>query len=313
MIIVNLKGGLGNQMFQYACGRALSLRAKARGESGTLRLDATGFDRVNAMPGTVTRRSYELGAFNVQARLATPEEIKCVKYPFGILSKAWRYFSAKGLRKFHIAFEEKTFGHNDRIYLDGYWQTEKYFRDHEAAIRNDFTLAKPPGEAAMRQFKAIAKARHSVSLHIRRGDYVTDSATAGHHGSCGKDYYERAVVEMAQMLNQRGPSRGARGKAKEAVAIPNIFVFSDDIAWAKANLSFPCPISFVSSPDLTSAEELALMSSCKHHVIANSTFSWWGAWLGQNADKIVMAPKRWAQEHDEDWYADIIPESWIRI
>jgi hypothetical protein len=308
MIIVNLKGGLGNQMFQYACGRALSLRNRARGAIGTLRLDDSGFDRIKAQAGADTKRSYELSAWNIQARIATPEEIQCVKYPFGVISKAWRYFRAKALRDFNVGFIPAVLGWGDKVYLDGYWQSERYFKDFETEIRNDFTLAKPPGQAVQKWFHAIGKSRNSVSLHVRRGDYVSNQATSQHHGSCDRAYYEKAVVEIAQRLNERS---SAKGKGK--VSIPTIFVFSDDIAWAKANLAFPCPTFFVSAPGLEAFEEMVLMSACRHHVIANSTFSWWGAWLGQNEDKIVIAPARWAQAHNDDWYADIIPESWTRI
>jgi hypothetical protein len=324
MIIVNLKGGLGNQMFQYACGRALSLRNKARGAIGTLRLDDTGFDRIKAQAGAITKRSYDLGAWNIQARIASPEEIHCVKYPLGFISKAVRFFRAKALREFNIGFDPSVLALGDKVYLDGFWQTEKYFKDFEAEIRNDFTLAKPPGAAAQKWFHSIGKARNSVSLHVRRGDYVNDASTGAHHGSCGKDYYEKAVMEIAQRLNERRTTasalapatstrKGKKTKPAESVAIPNIFVFSDDIAWAKANLAFPCPTFFVSSPELQPFEEMVLMSACRHHIIANSTFSWWGAWLGQNDDKMVIAPARWALEHNDDWYKDIIPESWIRI
>jgi hypothetical protein len=320
MIIVNLKGGLGNQMFQYACGRALSLRNKARGNIGTLRLDAMGFDRIKAQGGAVTKRSYELGAWNIQARIAEEAEIRCVKYPLGILSKAILFFRTKALREFNIGFDPSVLALGDKVYLDGFWQTEEYFKDFETEIRNDFTLAKPPGAAAQKWFHSIGKARNSVSLHVRRGDYVSDASTGAHHGSCGKDYYEKAVAELAQRLNERVSSAPTKGKqkTKESIAIPTIFVFSDDIAWAKANLSFPCPTFFISStdlahPDLQPFEEMVLMSACRHHIIANSTFSWWGAWLGQNDDKIVIAPAQWAVEHNEDWYKDIIPESWTRI
>ncbi len=303
MIIVNLKGGLGNQMFQYACGRALSLRAQARGEDATLKLDATGFDRLS---DAETVRAFELDAFNIEAGHATPEEIRKAKYPLGPLSKALRLFNAKVLRKFYINFTPSVLGWSGDVYLDGFWQTEKYFVDVVEDIRNDFTLAKPPGAAARKWFAVIGADPNSVSLHVRRGDYVSNAATGAHHGTCDKGYYERAIFDVAEKMDDR-----ARGKG--ALAIPSIYVFSDDIAWAKKNLSFPCPVAFVSSPDLTNAEEMALMSACRHHIIANSTFSWWGAWLGDAPDKIVIAPKIWANKHNDDWYADIIPPTWTRV
>lgn len=309
MIIVNLKGGLGNQMFQYACGRALSLRSKARGDTGTLRLDTTGFDRIKAS-SPVTKRSFELRAWNVTTPVANPDEISCVKYPYGLLSRAWRFFRARALRKFNVGFDPSVLNWGGNVYLDGFWQSEKYFRDFEAEIRNDFTLARPPGPTAMKWFKRIGSDADSVSLHVRRGDYVSSPAAETHHGICDRAYYERAVIELAERMNTLTQTKKSR---KGKLGIPSIYIFSDDIEWAKENLSFPCPTTFVSSPDMTHAEELALMSACRHHVIANSTFSWWGAWLGANPDKIVLAPARWANLHDEDWYADIIPPSWIRI
>ncbi len=303
MIIVNLKGGLGNQMFQYACGRALSLRMKERGEDGTLKLDATGFDRITSGE---TVRTFDLRSFNVDAPLASADEILRIKYPFGSISKAWRLFKAKVLRKFYINFDPAVLDRRGDVYLDGFWQTEDYFKDFEKAIRDDFTLAKPPGATARDWFKAITENHNAVSLHVRRGDYVSDKATGEHHGTCDAKYYERALMDVAEKMDDRARVRGV-------LAVPSLYVFSDDIEWARRNLSFPCPTAFVSSPDMTPAEEMALMSACQHHIIANSTFSWWGAWLGQNPEKIVVAPKRWANEHNDDWYKDLIPPSWTRL
>lgn len=303
MIIVNLKGGLGNQMFQYACGRALSLRMEGRGEDGTLKLDATGFDRIT---DGVTVRTFDLRSFNVEAPLASAEEITRIKYPLGPLSKALRLINAKVLRRFYVQFEPRILDKKGDVYLDGFFQAEDYFKDFEKVVRNDFTLAKPPGITAQKWFKAITENPNSVSLHVRRGDYVSDKGASEHHGTCDAKYYERALMDVAEKMDDRARVRGT-------LAVPSLYVFSDDIEWAKRNLSFPCPTAFVSSPGMTPAEEMALMSACQHHIIANSTFSWWGAWLGQNPEKIVVAPKVWANAHNDDWYKDIIPSSWTRL
>lgn len=293
MIIVNLKGGLGNQMFQYACGRALSLRAKARGEKDDLALDVSGYKKL-ASADTV--RSYELEEFNIASRAATDQEISSRKYPFGIISKAWRYLRAKVLRKFYINFDPQVLSWNGDIYLDGFWQSEKYFKDFEKEIRADFTLKKPFGPEAQKWHEKISHDPYAVSLHIRRGDYAKDKATNKHWGTCNMEYYAKALNEIAK-----------------SVPKPNVYVFSDDIAWAKENLKSDFPLSFVSASGIANQEEMMLMAASKHNIIANSTFSWWGAWLNQNPAKIVISPLRWANEHNNDWYGDIIPDTWKRL
>jgi len=293
MIIVDIKGGLGNQMFQYACGRALSLLAEARGEDSTLKLDITGYGRT---AGSETLRTYDLAAFNVQAGIASAREIARLKHPSGLLSRAWRFLDEKVLRRSYVRFHPSVLDRVGDIYLDGYFQSEKYFKDFETEIRADFSLARPLGEKAKELLDKISRDPYAVSLHVRRGDYVSDKATNEHHGSCGIDYYERAVGEITARI----------GRA-------SVYVFSDDIGWAKANMTFSCPVFFVSGQGVSSVEEIVLMSACRHAVIANSTFSWWGAWLNRNPDKIVIAPKRWSTRHNDDWYADIVGSTWIRI
>lgn len=294
MIIVNLKGGLGNQMFQYACGRALALRNAARGEGkAELVLDATGYDRPQ---GADTPRFYALDGFTIAARLATPEEALRLKYPFGAFSKAWRLFHMKILRKFYINFVPSVLTWHDGVYLDGFWQSEKYFKDFEKEIRADFTLKKPFSPAAKELHAKISHDPFAVALHVRRGDYVTDKVTNEHWGTCSPEYYTEAIGTIAKSMPK-----------------PNIYVFSDDMAWCRENITSRFPLSFVSSPNIPNHEEVTIMAACKHNIIANSSYGWWGAWLNQNPDKIVIAPEHWAQKHNSDWYADILPETWIRL
>jgi len=299
MLIINLKGGLGNQLFQYAAGRALALRIEnsSKEKTSIVKLDINGYGHNN---GIDTMRHYALSSFNIRAEIASNDEIKKLKYPLGIISKGWRFFKTKGLRQFNVNFNESIFNSNKSIYFDGFFQTEKYFIDFEEQIRQEFTLKNPLSTQASKMAELI-NYKNSVSLHIRRGDYVNDKNTNLHHGTCGIEYYEKALEYLKSKLSSIPYSSEL-----------NIFVFSDDIKWAKENLKFDYPTVFVSSTEIPDYEELILMSKCKHNIIANSSFSWWGAWLNQNRDKIVIAPKRWVLKGEKN-YRDIIPNTWQRI
>ena len=300
MIIINMKGGLGNQIFQYATGRALSLRQLQKGfKPNEIKVDITGYGQSN---GIDTMRSYTLGVFNIHAEIATPEEIRKLKYPFGIISKGWRFFRVKALRQFNTNFNKNIFSLNKKnIYLDGFFQTEQYFMDQEAEIRRDLTLKIPLNPEARSISNTIKNTPNSVSLHVRRGDYVQDLKTNLNHGTCNPEYYSKALETLTSKIN-----------TDKSGADFHIFVFSDDIAWVKENMPLSYPVTYVSSPNIKDYEELMLMSLCNHNIIANSSFSWWGAWLNNNPGKIIIAPRRWVLKN-ENGYKDIVPTSWIRI
>ena len=314
MIITNLKGGLGNQIFQYATGRALLLRqndmtknkvsskrnnnAKINiSETNTitdnLKLDITGYSSSN---GIDTLRHYALSVFNIKADIATVDEIKKIKYPFGIISKGWRYFRVKFLRQFNIKFVKRIYNCKGSIYLDGFFHSEKYFLDYENEIRKDLTLVNPMGLKSKEVSDKIKNINNSVSLHVRRGDYVTEKTTNKHHGTCSPEYYSKALDYIVSKIGND----------------INIFVFSDDIEWVKVNMPLKYNCTYVSSPEIRDYEELVLMSKCKNNIIANSSFSWWGAWLNQNRDKIVVTPSRWVMDGQSN-YKDMIPETWHKI
>jgi hypothetical protein len=177
--------------------------------------------------------------------------------------------------------------------ISGNWQSETYFKDAEKEIRSDLTLKKPLSEKA-EEFKKLITASNSVSIHVRRGDYAENDRTKMKHGLCSPEYYSKAIAYV-----------------NEKISSPKFFVFSDDIAWVKSNLNLPSSTVFVSGNNISECEELVLMSTCKHNIIANSTFSWWGAWLNTSPEKIIVAPKIWfASGIPEN---DLIPENWIRI
>jgi hypothetical protein len=182
----------------------------------------------------------------------------------------------------------------DNSYLSGLWQTEKYFKDCEEIIRTEFTFKQPLNKKNSELSETIRR-KNSVSIHIRRGDYIYNSEEYKIHGLCSIDYYKKAVECIAN-------------KAGELT----LFIFSDDIEWVKNNLKFDFPIIFVDNNVDDIHEDLRLMSLCKHNIIANSTFSWWGAWLNNNKEKIVIAPKKWFNEFEADT-KDIYPDSWMRI
>ena len=283
MIIMNLAGGLGNQMFQYALGRKMSIK-----NGDTFKLDDTTYRR--GFP-----RPYSLSHFTIVESIATPEEIRRLKLPYGFFSRVERSFKARILRIFNVEFSPKILEKKGDMYLDGFWQSEKYFSDIADTIRKDFTLKEkmsPAGESASRK---ISAEKCPVSLHVRRGDYVSHAKTNSIFGTCSPEYYRKAVSII-------------REKAPDA----RFFVFSDDIAWAKENLELPENTVFVSDPAIRDYEELVLMSRCGHHIIANSSFSWWGAWLDPNPEKVVIAPARWFNGSPKV-YKDVVPDSWIKI
>jgi len=176
---------------------------------------------------------------------------------------------------------------------DVYFQSEKYFINISDNIRQEFTLKKELSVKAKEILQKINNS-NSISLHVRHGDYVLDKKTNMFHGTCDLDYYGKAMSLI-----------------KEKVDSPVFFVFSDDIAWAKDNLK-GSEFVFVSCPEIEDVEELVLMSKCKHNIIANSSFSWWGAWLNSNSDKIIIAPQKWFNDKKAN-KNQILPEKWIRI
>lgn len=289
MIIVKLIGGLGNQMFQYATGRAL---ADANGCD--LKLDVSGFDDYKL-------RVYELADYQIRASVASEEDIKRFRgcSPVHPLIDRVRKF----LRLLPPSiFLEKAFSFDPEVlklqapcYLEGYWQSERYFSGIREALLADFSLASPIDSQNQAVFDQMS-ACNAVSLHVRRGDYVSNPSAAQFHGLCPMDYYRDAVEYIGERVDS-----------------PCFFVFSDDTDWVLENLqiNYPLNVVNVNGPDRGICD-MALMRACKHHVIANSSFSWWGAWLNPDKSKIVVAPKRWFKEQNMPT-EDLIPHSWVRL
>jgi len=292
MVIVQLNGGLGNQMFQYANGRAIAFRNQV-----ALGLDTSILQRSYSRP-------YKLCYFNVSAELVSPEQVRRVIEAGTTKASRLKNSVAQSLKPYYRRkiFRERLQGYDPNIlkaippvYLAGYWQSEEYFKDIEGIIREELRHKQPPDAFNLASLGEI-QATNSVSVHVRRGDYVTNPKTNQVHGLCTLDYYDRAVQIMA-----------------EKVEHPHFYIFSDDSEWSQTNLKLNFPTRFVSHNGIEmDYEDLRLMSHCKHHILANSSFSWWGAWLSGFSQKIVIAPIHWFNDPSLD-SRHALPRGWIRI
>lgn len=287
VVIVKLRGGLGNQLFQYAAGRRLSVV-----HGTTLKLDTTSY-----LDGDLRR--YELGHFLIEEEFASSNEIATL---IGDKNSALNklLYATKPYYKRPV-FKERRFTYDPNflrtirnVYLDGYWQSEKYFRDIRSLLCQEFSLKRDPDRRNKDWAEKIVQDK-SVSIHVRRGDFIADPSTHRIHGVCSVEYYREAMKFLSTIIGK-----------------PHFFIFSDDPDWAYRNLDFGLETTVVSGKDSMAHEELWLMSLCNHNIVANSSFSWWGAWLNNNPKKIVVAPKQWVSHSDLDT-SDLVPESWIRL
>lgn len=283
MIITHLQGGLGNQMFQYACGYALAKEYNCQHK-----LDISYY---SSIPSYHTKREFELLQFNISSPVVKDEDKrkqnKIQQFLNPISSKFHSIFT--GIYPIGKYFAKKN------LYLDGYFQSEKFFIKYGENILKEFTLQKG---LKTKEFNKIAnqikEKRNTISVHIRRGDYVTDKKTIKHHGVLDNMYYKRALEILKIQKSQ-------------------IYFFSDEPKYVTTHFtSFSKNTYNISKHKFTSAQEIILMSLCKHNIIANSSFSWWGAWLNQNEDKVVIAPKKWTKMNLFT-NMNITPKGWIRI
>ncbi len=289
MIIVKIIGGLGNQMFQYAMGRCIAIR-----NSTELKLDISAFDFYKL-------HKYGLNKLNIIENLATVKETEKFlktekKYGFNwLVNIGIPYYKRAYIREKSIRYDPDLMNVKNNVYLDGYWQSEKYFKNIENIVREEFKIIDDYDRINTEMANKILES-NAVSIHIRRGDYISDLKTNAIHGTCSLDYYNKAIEDIQLFIDD-----------------PHFFIFSNDPQWVKKNFLNPQMMTLV---DINGPEkghqDLRLMSLCKHHIIANSTFSWWGAWLGINKFKRVYYPKKW---FNVDYYdtSDLIPDSWHLI
>jgi len=282
-------GGLGNQMFQYAAGRQLAHLHRTE-----LKIDLSWFKNITAVD---TKRQYELGAFNIQEHFASPLETGRFREGFLLRRFGFLFPFRKQCHiiERHYHFDPDILQLPDNVYLEGYWQSPKYFSDIQDIIRTEFTVKSGPGTGNRSMAEEIGRTE-SVAIHVRRGDYVSNPSISNRYGTCSMEYYQTAMKTILGQVRQ-----------------PHFFVFSDDAAGAKENLSWIAPSTFIdlNGPD-NAFEDMRLLSLCKHHIIANSSFSWWGAWLSKKPEKIVIAPRQWFKDKyiNTD---DLIPTKWTRL
>jgi len=297
MVIVKPMGGLGNQLFQYAAARRLAyvnhLPIKIDISNYITRSDARRVDS----------RLYELDRFNLDGTIASDDDLAQLQETN--LEVLWK----KTRHKLHlpIHYYQKPYIYEpqeNQYQLDvdflrlrvrrtvcviGFWESEGYFKDIGDRIRREYMLKVPPDDRNAELLAQISQS-NAVSLHIRRGDKAAQSPW----GALPMDYYVSATDYVAARSSH-----------------PHFYVFSDDAEWVTENFHPPHPVTIVAH-NTSAAEDLRLMASCCHHIVANSTFSWWGAWLGQNPERLVIAPRRYFQNADRP-APDFYPPSWILI
>jgi hypothetical protein len=279
-------------MFQYAAARALSLRS-----NNSFKLDISGIEHQGVPQRCELNRIFKCH-FEVASRSDIRKVLGWQSFPLvrRIMSRA----ITNSLRhdRFvvepHFQFWPELSKAPRNCYLVGYWQSEKYFQDAESVIRNDFMFRNPLSNRNAELAEHIGKV-NGVSLHVRRGDYASNPKITAMHGLCTLDYYRAAIQYVS-----------------ERVAQPHFYVFSDDMAWAKANLKVEFPCQYVEHNKGTeSYNDMRLMSQCRHHIIANSSFSWWGAWLNPSTTKVVIAPKNWFAKQTD--VSDLYPAGWVTL
>lgn len=287
MIAFYGQGGLGNQLFQYAAARSLAHRLDA-----DLVLDTYWFK--NPRPGE-TVRPLELTNYHVKLRIANIDEQRNWK----LLRSRWARFFGPLMPM--QAVKEQGFSYNDSFgrttdnsYLIGAWQSARYFPDIREILLDELTPIQPPSVRDLELIQAM-QTSDAICVHVRRGDYVSSDSASAYHGVCSLDYYERAIKHVASQVRQ-----------------PSLFIFSDDPDWTREHLRTEFPSHYVTHNSPANAfQDLRLMSHCKHHVIANSSFSWWGAWLSTSTDQIVVAPAKWFSVNRPT--PDLLPPQWRRF
>ncbi|MCW3090861.1 MAG: alpha,2-fucosyltransferase [Ferruginibacter sp.] len=295
MVIVKLQGGLGNQMFQYAAAKALAMKNNC-----PLLLDVSFLEQTaTQIADGFTNRYYELGIFtSIPQNFISNAERK----QFTILSPKHQWLKRLGFAYPKI-YEEPTFNFDENlnsqkppVLLDGYWQSERYFLHESAGIKTAFTFPVLSGSDENNSILSSILNSCAVSVHVRRADYL-HPAIAAHHGTCSIEYYLDAIEKL-------------RTDLPGAI----FYFFTDDVAWVSSTFTDHLPNSLLvgNNAGVDSWKDMYLMTKCRHHIIANSSFSWWGAWLGINPNKTVIAPVKWFNNNQRNANS-LVPKAWIQM
>lgn len=294
MIVIRLKGGLGNQMFQFAFGRKLAIMTGKE-----LILDCSELE-ASYRNDEETSRSYELDIFDVKIKVQN-QAVLVSSIIDSAHSRFKRLLSClPGIKK-DLLVNDSTelnvirWNNTARILVDGYFQSENYFSSIASMIRQDFQAKEFSDEQNIQLGKRI-NATNAVAVHVRRGDYISNPGASAHHNLLDNEYYSDAM----KIIN---------GKIKD----PFYYVFSDDPEWCREQFKAVKNIEVVELNQMANRHyDLFHMMHCKDHIIANSSFSWWGAWLAEHPEQIVIAPLHWFKQESAG-NLKIIPERWIRI
>lgn len=291
MIIIKVQGGLGNQLLQYSIGRVLTMKYGKE-----IKYDLSFFE----LDTKYTKRPYLLDKFMVTITVATNEEIKKVRYPFGFVSKIFalirRVLNKSFFKKYYIGYDKNFFtyvSNNKNLYLEGFWQCYRYYEESLPALSKEISLK---DMSTIDAFKAevFFLESNSVSVHIRRGDFLNKNAGTR---VVEKDYYETAVPLL-----------------EERIKDPTYYIFSDDIEWVKREMGhlFKKAV-YVSSYGFLDCEEFSLIKDCKHSILSNSTFCWMATLLTNYSEKVVIYPKDWKNVYLNKDTDIVCPPSWIGI
>ena len=284
MIIVKLFQGFGNQMFQYAFARSLSLRYGKE-----VKFDLSWYTENSK------HRAFVLDRLKVQYECATEKEIYDVKtcngrnffeYRWNLLRNICVPYYRKSIIKesLETCFDKNLLKTNSNSYIEVYFASELYFNDYAEEIKKDFAFRYQPSEINHEKMQQMQQ-RNSVCLSIRRGDFLQHTI----HNVCGLDYFYRSIEYLSQKI-----------------ADPYFYIFSDDNAWVEEHFKTDFPYEFVTHNYPDFIEDFRLMQACKHHIIPNSTFSWWAAWLAEQEDSIIIAPNKWLNTDSID-YSKVVP------
>jgi hypothetical protein len=286
MVVVSIKGGLGNQMFQYATARGIT-------KNGRVFIDPIFIQNNSQSSENFTARRINLYLFpNLKARLVSPLLQKALHKP-----SFWCNNFRRIMRfRYYKQLENEFIREKHPIYLDGYYQSEKYFKDVRNQLLNEFAFPKLDDALNEAMALQIQSCNQAVSLHVRRGDYLKPGILK-YHGVLPIDYYKKAIEVI-----------------ETTVKAPAYFVFSDDPEWSKVNLSFLGSKAVFVDHNISSSsawKDMYLMTLCKHHIVANSSFSWWGAWLSKNDEGVKIAPCKWFNPEVANFQIeDFIPQTW---
>jgi hypothetical protein len=282
MIVVKIMGGIGNQLFQYALGRNLAIK-----NNTDLRLDLSSFDDLDHRPFKLDKLKTKI----FRAKIADiPYRVRMTKLNKLRVGVAKIFGSNPKLRiEKQFNFDDRVLNYKDGTYLWGYWQCEKYFSEIKEIIKEEFQF-KENIDSRLNSTAVSLRQFDSVCLHIRRGDYVDNP----YYNILPLAYYKKALSIITKDLNE-----------------PKIFIFSDDIEWCVQNLKIEFPHEFISGNQ--DWEDLKLMTLCKHNIIANSSFGWWGAYLGIDKEKRIIAPKTWFSEKMGHNTEDLVLENWLKL